>query len=136
MGLLFTEQDLNQYFADLLQDISCQDTTRAYLINLYATFKSNHCDLSQQNISLMFLQAKQYNDFANFQKIGDWVLFAQTIMPKHLHPANYYQDIARLSYYSCYHLINRQWLVYNELADNFLLLERQAIEKLHHLQIK
>ena len=57
-------------------------------------------------------------------------------MPSHLQPISYYQDIARLSYYSCYRLINKQWDVYNELSDNLIVLEQQVIQKLSHIQIK
>jgi len=52
-------------------------------------------------------------------------------MPGHLRDAgDYYENIARLSYYSCYKMVNRQWVLYQELADQFVVLERQAKEKL------
>lgn len=136
MGLLFYNQDLNIFFTELLKDINCQDTTRAYLINLYTTFKDSTYDLSDQNIGLYFLQSKNTNNFANLQNIGDYIFFSQTMMPSYLQPQNYYQDIARLSYYACYKLINRQWILYMELADTLPTLQQQTIEKLHHLQIK
>src|ERR1700729_3991451 len=95
VNVLLFEQDLNNFFNDLLKDIHCQDITKAYLINLYTTFKSNNFDLSQENLGLMFLQAKQDNTFADFQQIGDYIFFVQTMMPNYLIPPTYYQDIAR-----------------------------------------
>jgi len=55
--------------------------------------------------------------------------------PSHLHDASrdYYQTIARLSYYSCYKLINKQWKLFEELSDNFPKLERQVKTKLESI---
>jgi hypothetical protein len=53
--------------------------------------------------------------------------------PQHLKFASkdYYDTIARLSYYSCYKIINKQWRLFEELADNFPVIETQVKQKLN-----
>lgn len=134
MILLLSDKDFNNFFADLLEDMSCEDVTRSYLTNLYTTFKTAHNDLSNQNITLSFLEARSKSSFISLQNIGDWIFFTQTVMPEYLQPVDYYQDIARLSYYTCYKLLHRQWAVYNELADNLIQLEDEAIQILQSIK--
>jgi len=84
---------------------------------------------------LLFAQARNKQDFLTYQNLGDWIFFANTIAPKHLQFASkdYYDTIARLSYYSCYKIINREWKLFEELADNFIILEEQVKRRLPKL---
>ena len=126
---------LNDFFADLMNDLSCQDMTRAYLINLFASYKFSTNDLSQENITVLFAQAKMNNDFYLLQRVADYIFWAQTVHPGHLYSTSYYEDIARISYYSCYKILNKQWLVFDELSDNFILLEKQTQNKLRTIKM-
>lgn len=133
MELLFS--NLNDFFTKALGDLNCHPYTRAYLINLYAGYHKTTHDLSQDNLTLLFLKARTNNDFYLLQQCADWIFYLQTMWPEQKTSTAYYQDIARLSYYSCYKIINRQLPLYIELADNFIILENQAKEKLSGIKI-
>jgi hypothetical protein len=121
----------------LLSDLKCQTTTRIYITSIYGKYKNADFDLSQDSVGLIFCQARDKQDFSTYQNLGDWIFFANTIAPQHLQNASkdYYDTIARLSYYSCYRLINRQWRLFEELADDFSSLEDQVKKRLPQLKI-
>ena len=125
-------KNLNNFFEELLTDLECQRDTKAYIISIYGKYKSAEFDLSKDSVSLLFAQARSKHDFLSYQNLGDWIFFANTIAPKHLHHASkdYYDTVARLSYYSCYKLINREWKLFEVLCDNFITLEERVKEKL------
>lgn len=123
---------ISSFFDELLFDLECQHDTKAYIISIYGKYKTIEFDLSQDSVTLLFAQARQKQDFLTYQNLGDWIFFANTMAPGHLKFAskNYYDTIARLSYYSCYKLINRQWKLFEELADDFLILEERVKNRL------
>lgn len=120
--------NLTNFFTETLRELPCNEETKAYLISLFSKYKGADFDLSKDNLTLLFAQAKFNQDFFIYQNIADWIFFAKTMHPKHLHRASedYYYNIGRLSYYSCYRLINRKWKLYEELSDNFVMLEKQV----------
>lgn len=126
-------KNIDNFFDDILKDLRCQAETRAYIVSIYMKYKSADHDLSKDNLTLLFAQARSKQDFLIYQKIGDWIFFSNTIAPMHLKNASkdYYDTLAIASYLSCYKLINKQWKLYEELADNFLNLENQVKNKLH-----
>lgn len=128
--------NINSFFEGLLSDLKCRNDTKAYIISIYGKYKTSNQDLSKDNITLQFSQARNKQDFSAYQNLGDWIFFANTIAPQHLHGASksYYDTIARLSYYSCYKLINHQWALFEELADDFLVLEDRVKNKLPKLR--
>jgi hypothetical protein len=128
-------KNISSFFDELLVDLECQRDTKAYIVSIYGKFKSAEFDLSQDSVTLRFAQARSKQDFLSYQNLGDWIFFANTIAPEHLKFASkdYYDTIARLSYYSCYKLINRQWKLFEELADDFLVLEEQVKKRLPSL---
>lgn len=123
MNLMY--RNVGSFFEELLTDLECQNDTKAYIISIYGKFRTTNFDLSKDNITLLFAQARNKQDFLTYQNLGDWIFFANTIAPTHLQFASkeYYDTIARLSYYSCYKLINCQWTLFEELADDFQSLE-------------
>lgn len=125
-------RNITNFFEDLLIDLECQRDTKAYIVSIYGKYKSSEFDLSKDSVTLMFAQARNKQDFFTYQNLGDWIFFANTLAPEHLRYASkdYYDNVARLSYYSCYRLINRQWKLFEELSDNFQLLESQVKKKL------
>ena len=125
-------KNITNFFEDLLSDIECQRDTKAYIISIYGKFRSADYDLSNHSVTLLFAQARSKHDFLSYQNLGDWIFFSNTMAPAHLHDASieYYQTVARLSYYSCYKLINRQWKLFEELSDNLPKLEYQVKNKL------
>jgi len=128
-------RNVHDFFEELLNDLNCQQDTKAYIVGIYGKYKSTNGDLSKDSISSLFSQARDKQDFLSYQNLGDWIFFSNTLAPQHLRFASkdYYDTIARVSYYTCYRLINRQWKVFEELSDNFLLLEEQAKKKLEIL---
>lgn len=124
--------NITKLFDELLIDLDCQHDTRAYIISIYGKYKTAQFDLSKDSITLRFAQARTNQDFLTYQTLGDWIFFANTIAPDHLRFASkdYYDTVARLSYYSCYRLINRQWKLFEELSDNFITLEEKVKTRL------
>ena len=120
-----------------MADIECQPTTRIYITSIYGKYKTSQFDLSKDNVTLLFAQARNNQDFLGYQNLGDWIFFSNTLAPNHLKFASkdYYDTVARASYYSCYRLINRQWKLFEELSDNFLSLEKQVKNKLSPIRL-
>ena len=112
----------------MLQDLPCDDDTRAYIVSIFSKYKNADLDLSKDNITLAYAQACFNQDFLIFQTIGDWLFYTNALYPAALKNAskNYYYDIGRLSYYSCYKLINRQWKLYEIMSDLFIPLSEQT----------
>jgi len=133
--MIHIQDNINNFFEELLADIKCQPTTRIYITSIYGKYKTADFDLSKDSVTLLFAQARNKHDFLTYQNLGDWIFFSNTMAPSHLHDASrdYYQTIARLSYYSCYKLINKQWKLFEELSDNFPKLERQVKTKLESI---
>ena len=124
---------VNDFFDDALQDLSCDPKTRAYVVSIFTKFAKTPFDLPSQSITLTYFQAKQNQDFAIYQSLGDWIFFCRVEFPDHLTSFasdDYCLTVGRLSYLSCYRLLKRQWLLYQELADRFIELENEARELL------
>lgn len=121
-------KNLTTFFDEVLDELPCQSDTKAYIVSVFTKYKKADFDLSKDSITLTFSQARNKQDFSTFQNIGDWIFFSKTLISPHLHYASedYYTTIARLSYYSCYKLINKQWRLFEELADNFIVLEKET----------
>jgi len=133
--MIILHKTVGNFFDELLYDIDCQKDTRAYIISIYEKYKTADCDLSNYSVGEMFCQARQRQNFATYQDLADWLFVSQSIFPQHLHHASkdYYDNIAQMSYYSCYNLINRQWKLYQELADSLISLEEQVQVRLAKL---
>jgi hypothetical protein len=124
-------RNITNFFDEILNDLECQRDTRAYIISIYGKYKTAEFDLSKDSVTLQLCQARDKQDFLAYQTLGDWIFFANTMAPSHLKSASkdYYDTVARISYYSCYRLINRQWKLFEELSDNLLTLEDQVKRK-------
>jgi hypothetical protein len=129
--------NITDFFEEMLNDLQCHRETRAYIISIYGKYKTAQFDLSKDSVTLQFAQARRKQDFLIYQNLGDWIFFANTLAPAHLRSGSkdYYDTIARLSYYSCYKIINRQWKLFEELADDFIVLESQVKNKLSGIAI-
>jgi hypothetical protein len=123
--------NITQYFELILNDLSCGKETKAYIISIYAKYKNASHDLSKDSLTLLYAQATNKQDFSIYQNLGDWIFVKNSLfLEKNENLKNaskdYYDTLGRLSYYSCYRLINKQWHLFEELADNFVNLENQA----------
>ena len=121
-------KNLTAFFDEVLAELPCQSDTKAYIVSVFAKYKNPEYDLSKDSVTLTFSQARDKQDFSTFQNLGDWIFFSKTFVPAHLHNASedYYDTVGRLSYYSCYRLINKQWKLFEEMADNFIVLEKET----------
>lgn len=124
--------NLNDFFNETLHDLPCHYDTKAYIVSIYDKYKKSDSDLSKDSVTLLYARAKEKQDFSSFQEIGDWVFFTKSLFPEFLTNASeeYYSTLARLSYYSCFNLINKQWRSFEELADNFIMLENEVKNRL------
>lgn len=121
-------KNLNDFFNEVLKDLPCRYDTKSYIISIFDKYKKNEYNLSKDSITILYASAKEKQDFAMFQNIGDWIFFCKTLYPQHLNNASedYYRVIGRLSYNSCYRLIQRKWKLFEEMSDNFIILENEA----------
>jgi hypothetical protein len=128
----YINKNITNFFEVLLSDIKCHPDTRAYIVSIYGKYKTAEYDFSKDSITLLYAQAREKQDFLIYQNLGDWIFFSNTMAPNHLKFASkdYYDTIARLSYYSCYKLINKQWKLFEELSDNLLELENEVKKRL------
>jgi hypothetical protein len=127
--------NVNAFFSEILSDLDCQRDTQAYIISIYDKYKSSTPDLSKNSVTLLYAEAKYQHNFSIYQNLGDWIFFSNTFAPDHLKHASkeYYDTIAQSSYYSCYRIINRQWKLFEELADNFQNIEIQVKDRLQKI---
>jgi hypothetical protein len=116
---LVTNDSLYNFFDDTI-DINCNEVTRSYIVSIFVDIKISD-DFSTKSITLLYNQAIENYDFETFRKLGDWLFFAKSMYPKSLNSASpeYYNAIAQCSYYTCYRILHGQWLLYEELADEF-----------------
>lgn len=118
---------LDDFFNEKLRDIQCNKITKSYIIGIFKKYKTANFDLSNENITLLFAKGVFENNFETFQNLADWLFFLKTLFPaflKHASP-EYYNDIAKISYYRCYKIMHT-WKVYEELADQFEELTTQS----------
>jgi hypothetical protein len=120
--------NINNFFTEVLSELPCQTDTKAYIVGVFSKYKNATHDLSKESITIEFAKARDKQDFARFQNLGDWIFFTGTVVPNFRYNASeeYYRSIGRLSYYSCYRLIQRQWKLFEEMADNFITLEERT----------
>lgn len=129
-------KNITYFFEEKLSDLQCHQDTKAYIISIFGKYKSASFDLSKDSVTLLFAQARIKHDFNIYQNLGDWIFFTNTIAPNHLRNASkeYYDTVARNSYYSCYMLINKEWKLFEELSDNFVKLESEVKQKLYPIK--
>lgn len=122
-GSLAVIDSLESFFTEKLKLLlkNYQKPTCAYVINVFKSAKKESGDYSKDSLTIVYSQAKFEQRFELFQNIADWILFMKSLYPASLRGASeeYYNALAQDSYYRCYRLLNRQWLLFEELADKF-----------------
>lgn len=129
--------DVTKLFEETLYELRCQEETRSYIVGIYSKFRFANTDLSQDSITINYLNARHNLDFNRFQQLGDWLFFSMTLAPAHLKHASedYYRYVCRDSYYYCFKLINKEWLLFEELSDNLFEIEKETIKLLNKKNI-
>lgn len=116
--MLLQVQNLESLFSESIDRLPCQVNTKAYVSNV---FSHSVTDYSNESLTLVYSRAKFEYRFELFQALADWILFCKTMFPENLNGASdeYYSALAQDSYYRCYKMINKKWLLFEELADQF-----------------
>lgn len=124
---------LDAWFAERLQGLKYRPETIAYVTSVLKTQANPkpHENMAGRSVVLAYADAREKGDFAEYQRIGDWVLFVNVILPESIEQEREaVTTIGRLSYYSCYRLINYKWDLYEELADELPSLALHVRRKL------
>jgi hypothetical protein len=130
-------ENLAKYWDEKLLKLKCNEIARAYITNILTQYSTTKYDLSTDSLTFVYSKAKQEQNFKKFQTLGDYIFWAESIFPGALTAASkeYYHSLARLSYYSCFRLINRKMDVYEFLADEFVELTEQTQSLIRELEI-
>ena len=138
-GYLATMDDLigvsalDAWFADRLHGLQYSAETIAYVAGVLKALSrpSDEDVFANRSIVLAYRDAVATGSFTEFQRIGDWVLWAQVVVPEHVAPhRELVQSIGRLSYYTCHRILMGKWRVYEELADELPTLARHVRHRL------
>lgn len=114
-------------FFDNKISLSCQKKTQIYIINIFSDITPED-DFSTESLTLVYNQAVQKYEFETFRKLADWLFFTKTLFPQSLKGASsqYYSSLAKISYDRCHRILQGQWLLYEELADQFDALTKEC----------
>ncbi|KKN67648.1 hypothetical protein LCGC14_0459070 [marine sediment metagenome] len=113
--------NLFDFFNETIKKLpNCEEKTRSYIISIFSDATAKD-DLSKESVTLLYNKALKNYSFNNFRQIGDWLFLSKCLFPESLKNASsdYYNAIAQNSYYKCYTIMNKEWLIFEELADQF-----------------
>jgi len=121
---------LSTWFADRLQGMPCTPETTAYVAGVLAKRRTED-DMSTESLVLAYHAASIIGDFAGFQRIGDYVLWIDSIYPEFINDhRQVIETIGRQSYSSCHRILKGQWKIYDELAQTLPLITATVRQKL------
>lgn len=126
-------------FDDLLDEcfdhLSLTSVCRSYIKGTFKdALKNKDFDLSNQSLSLLYLETAQLGLFKDYQRIGDWVVFMHsTFEIDHDDPIRQLEmTLAQRSYKSCGNMIE-SWPVFHELSERLPVIVKiinPALKKL------
>lgn len=117
---------IDSYFEQKLVKLPCDDAVKAYVQSVFKQFAvSSTSDLSGESIVLLHIVAKRKMDFSMFQSIGDFSLWSSVFRPRAFDEHEVvYKTIASDSYRMCHMMLNKQWPLFEMLADDFPRIAR------------
>lgn len=122
---------LDDWFADKLDGLQCAPDTLAYVVGVLGKKRWEGDILAGESIVLAFNDALVTSDFVSFQRIGDWVLWVDSVYPEYINGhRELIESIGRRSYYTCHRIMRGQWHVYEELADELPSIAEKVRRKL------
>lgn len=130
---MWAEKNLASWFDERLK-LECRADTRAYILGVLNDMRQAKKDLSQESLTLMYFRAVEKRDFALYQDIGDWVLWADAFAPQSLSEHALAVNLGRRSYYACWRMMRGEWVLYEELADRLPRLSEQVRVSLFSVQ--
>lgn len=125
---VFKGSSLDVFFSQKVKELDCKESTQSYITQIFSRPKS---ELIDKSVTILYSEAKFSYSFEQYQNLADWILFAKSLYPEHLNDASedYYYAIAQNSYYKCYLIMQKKWIIFEELADKFPYL----VKHLHGL---
>ena len=110
--------NLLEYTESKFTDLNVSLPLQSYITSVLSGIGFVHLDSS---VTVAYAEAKFNYQFEGFQQVGDYILFIKSNYPDYLKNASreYYDAVAQSAYYRCYLILNKQWKLYEELADNF-----------------
>jgi hypothetical protein len=124
---------LDEWFSERLRGLRFSEETLAYVVGVLRTL-GHPCDgddLSKRSIVLEYIDASARGEFIGFQRIGDWVLWVNVVMPEAVvNDKSVVETFGRLSYRACNRILRGKWHVYEELADELPVLVVKVRQKL------
>ena len=124
---------LGAWFTAKLQGLQYLPETTAYVVGVLKARERVQPadDFSDRSVTLAFRDAVMSGDFVQFQRLGDWILWAEVMVPEHFAENRaVISNIGSLSYYSCHRILRGQWRVYEELAEKLPVLTQHVRAKL------
>jgi hypothetical protein len=117
---IYRKGSLYDFFNEAIQLPNCEEKTRSYIISIFSDITAKE-DLSKESVTLLYNKALENYSFNNFQQLADWLFLTKCMFPGSLNGASqeYYNAIAQSAYYRCYTIMNKEWLIFEELADQF-----------------
>lgn len=110
---------------ECFQKLSLKSETCSYVKGTFRDALRNpkDFDLSDQSLSLLYLETSQSGAFKDYQRIGDWVVFMHSIFEiDHDDPIRQLElTLAQRSYRSCYNLL-QSWIVFKELSEQLPII--------------
>lgn len=125
---------LGDWLTGCLQGLKFSADAVAYVTGVLAN-NSPTVIVPRSSVVLAFCEARRTGDFARYQRLGDETLFVSSVFPEAIvEHRDLIVSLGSLSYYACYRLTQRQWTVYEELADQLPLVAR-AVKRRLDLQV-
>ena len=116
---LLVEVDFDDFLDQKLSNIDADhEETIAYIKSTLKKYIVPENDLSKKSITLVYADACVKPSFKKYQEIGDWTFFSLSLKSDQTY-SDLYEIMGRISYHRCYKLLDRQWPLYNELANKF-----------------
>lgn len=112
---------LDAWFLERLTGLQYRPETIAYIAGVLKTLghPGPEDDMSGRSIVLAYLDAVERGDFVAFQRIGDWVLWSDVVLPGSIkHSREIVHAVGQRSYRSCHRILQGQWALYEELAND------------------
>lgn len=124
---VISNQTLLELLDECLDNIKLRDDTCSYIKGTLKEGLKNEkdFDLSDQSLSLLYLETLKNGNFKDYQRIGDWVVFVHSIFSIDFEdPLRKFEiELAQKSYAACFNMLN-SWLIFEELSNRLPIIVR------------
>lgn len=126
--MVVVQRSIVDFFDTCLDGLSCEEPTRNYIVSLLSSAPT----IPSSPYLVLYAHAVDQGRFEQFQQVADAILWTTIAQPEAIDRsmAETATSVARLSYYTCFRLLRGRWRLYEELADRFHPIARDARERL------